>query len=180
MRDSFKILGVIFDKFNFEHLPSVSSSVAQKTGLLRESFKVFGAQSILQKCFNFVILPCLEYCSPVWCPAADSYLRLLDRNLNAIRFLIPGLSVDLWHRCSTNSLCMLFKICCNPKHPLYSDLPGLFRSAKITSGALSFNNVAFSVVRFNTTQFSRSFIPAVTILWNDFPNHVVVCAASEF
>ena len=38
---------------------------------------------------------------------------------------------------------------------------------------LSFNNLAFSVVRFNTTQFSSSFIPAVTRLWNDLPNHVV-------
>ena len=33
--------------------------------------------------------------------------------------------------------------------------------------------LAFSVVRFNTTQFSRSVIPAVTRLWNDLPNHVV-------
>ena len=29
------------------------------------------------------------------------------------------------------------------------------------------------LLRFNTTQFSRSFIPPVTRLWNDLPNHVV-------
>ena len=133
----------------------------------------FGDKSILQKCFNYFILPCLEYCSPVRCSAADSHLRMLDRNLNAIRFLIPGRSVDLCHRCFASSLCMLFKICCNPKHPLYSDLHGLFRPAWITIGALGFNNLAFSVVRFNTIQFSSSFILAVTILWNDLPNHVV-------
>ena len=130
-------------------------------------------QSLLQKCFNSFILPCLEYCSPVWCSAADSYLPLLDRDLNAIRFLIPGLSVDLWHRHCISSLCMLFKICGNLKHPLYSDLHGLFCPTWITRTALNFNDLVFSVVRFNTTQFSRSFILAVTRLWNDLPNHVV-------
>ena len=110
---------MIFDsKFTFkQHLCSVSSSVALKIGLLRKLFKV---------------LPCLEYYSPVWCSAADSHLRLLDRNLNAIRLLIPGLSVDLWHRCSISSLCMLFKICRNPEDPLYSCLPGQFRPVQIT------------------------------------------------
>ena len=83
---------------------------------------------------------------PVWCSAADSHLRLLDRNLNAIRFLILGISVDLWHPRSISSLCMLFKICRNPEHPLYSDLSGQFRPVWITRGALSFNNLAFSVV----------------------------------
>ena len=53
--DSFKIFGVpvIFDsKFTFEHLCSVSSSVAQKIDLLRKTFKVLGHQSVLQKSFN--------------------------------------------------------------------------------------------------------------------------------
>ena len=64
--DSFKILGVIFDsKFTFEkHIRSVSSSVAQTIGLLRKSFRVFGAQNVLLRCFNSFNLPCLEYCSP--------------------------------------------------------------------------------------------------------------------
>ena len=97
--DSFKILGVIFyNKFTLEkHLRLLFSSVAQKIGLLKKVFRVFWGQSILQKCINSFILPCLKYCSPVWCSAADSHLRLLNRNLNAFRFLIPGLSVDLWY-----------------------------------------------------------------------------------
>ena len=59
---------MIFDsKFTLEqHLRSVSSSAAQKIGLLRKFLKVFGDKSILQKCFNSFILPCLEYCLPVW------------------------------------------------------------------------------------------------------------------
>ena len=47
--DSFKILGVLFDsKFTFEQqLRSVSSSIAQKVGLLIKYYKFF----LLTKCF---------------------------------------------------------------------------------------------------------------------------------
>ena len=42
--DFLKILGVTFDsKFTFKrHIRSISSSVAQKIGLLRKSFRIFG------------------------------------------------------------------------------------------------------------------------------------------
>ena len=81
--DSFKILGVMFDSmFTFErHIHSISFSVAQKIGLLRKSFRICGDHAVLLKCFNSFILHCLEYCSPVWSSAADSHLKLLDRNL---------------------------------------------------------------------------------------------------
>ena len=94
--DSFKILGVMFDnKFTFErHIRSISSSVAQKFGLLRKSFRIFGDHDVLLKCFNSFILPCLEYCSSVWSSAADSHLKLLDRNLRACRFSIPNLTIS--------------------------------------------------------------------------------------
>ena len=68
---------------------------------------------------------------------------------------------------------MLSKIYNKARHPLYSDLPGLFRPARITGGALSSNNVAFSFVNSNTFQFSRCFIPAVARLWNELSCHVV-------
>ena len=62
----FKILGVMFDsKFTSErHIRSISSSVAEKIGLLRKSFRVFGDHDVLLKCFNSFILPCLEYLFP--------------------------------------------------------------------------------------------------------------------
>ena len=57
---------------------SVSSSVAQKIGLLRKSYRIFGDISVLRKCFSSFILSCLEYCSPAWSSAAPSHLKLLD------------------------------------------------------------------------------------------------------
>ena len=171
----FKILGVILDsKFTFEkHIRSISSSVAQKIGILRKSFKIFGDQSILKNCFNSFILPCFEYCSPVWSSAADCHLKLLDKNLNAIKFLILDLRINLWHRRSISSLCMLYKIYHNVEHPMHSILPSLYLPPRITRNAANLNSLAFSFVRFNTTQFPRSFIPSVTRLWNDLPSHVV-------
>ena len=50
-------------------------------------------------------LPVLEYCSAVWCSAADSHLKLLDRAVSGARFLTGGvfecdiLIVDPWHSC---------------------------------------------------------------------------------
>ena len=66
----FKILGVMFDsKFTFErHIRSISSSVAQKIGLLRKSFIIFGDHVLMKFQFFYpslfgVLLPCLVLCS---------------------------------------------------------------------------------------------------------------------
>ena len=172
---SFKILGVLFDsKFTFEqHIRSISSSVAHKIGLLRKSYKIFGDHSVLRKCFNSFILPCLEYCSPAWSSATASHLKLLDRNVRSCKFLIPDLEVDLWHRRSVSSLCLLHKIFHNPSHPLSSELPYPFEPARITRNALNANTQAFSVARCNTSQYLRCFIPAPTRLWNELPSYIV-------
>ena len=173
--DSFKILGIVFDrKFTFEqHIRSVSSAVAQKIGLLRKSFKIFGDPSVLKRCFNSFILPCLEYCAPAWSSAADSHLKLLDKNVRSCQFMIPELEVDLGHRRIVSSMCMLYKIFHNPRHPLNSELPDFFQPARNTRYALRANSLAFAAVRHNTNQYERSFIPAATRLWNELPSHVV-------
>ena len=118
----------MFDsKFTFErHIRSILSLVAQKIGLLRKSFRIFGDHDVLLKCFNSFILLCLEYCSPVWSSAADSHLKLLDKNLLAYKFLIPNLTISLQHHRFINSLCIVYEIFHNPSHPLHSDIPNLF------------------------------------------------------
>ena len=59
------ILGVMFDaRKTFEkHLHSVSSAVAQRLGIMRESFQVFHDRSLLLKSFWSFVLSVLEYCS---------------------------------------------------------------------------------------------------------------------
>ena len=176
--NSFRILGVMFDsKFTFErHIHSISSSVAQKVGLLRKSFRIFGNHDVLLKCYNSFILPCLEYCSPVWSFAADSHIKLLDRNLQVCKFLIPNLTISLQHRRFICSLCMLYKIFHNPSHPLHSELSNMFHPRRVTRGSLSINSLSFSTMRFHTYQYSRCFFTATTKLWNELPSMIVEAA----
>ena len=119
--DDLVILGVTFDlKMTFEkHLRSVSSAASQRLGILRKSWQVFHDISFLGRCFQGLVLPVLQYCSAVWCSAADTHLKLLDRSVSGARFLTGFVfEYDISHRLSVVVLCMLYKIRCNPVHPL--------------------------------------------------------------
>ena len=62
-----------------------------------------------------LVLPVLEYCSAVWCSAADTHLKLLDRAVSGarVRFLTGAVfECDIAHRRSLAALCMLYKIRC--------------------------------------------------------------------
>ena len=96
--DDLDMLGVTFhSKMTFEkHLRSVSRAASQRLGILRKPWLVFHDRSLLGRCFQGFVLPVLEYCSAVWCSAADTHLKLLDRAVSGARFLTGGvLSVTL-------------------------------------------------------------------------------------
>ena len=105
--DDLVILGVTFDsKMTFEkHLRSVSRAASQRLGILRKSWRVFRDRSLLGRCFRSFVLPDLEYCSAVWCSAADTHLKLLDRAVSGAQFLtgvcfsVTFLIVDPWQSC---------------------------------------------------------------------------------
>ena len=78
--DDQDILRVSFDsKLTFEkHLRSVSRAASQRLGILRKSWRVFRDRLLIGRCFWDFVLAVLEYCSAVWCSAADTHLKLLD------------------------------------------------------------------------------------------------------
>ena len=87
---------------------------------------MFHDKSLLARCFRGFVLPVLEHCSAVWCLAADTHLKLLDCAVSGALFLTGGVfECDIAHRRSVAVLCMLYKIRCNPVHPLNGALPGL-------------------------------------------------------
>ena len=89
----------------------LSSAAAPRHGIMRKSWKVFHGRSVLLRSFWSIVLPVLEYCSAVWCSAADSHLKLLDRVVRSSGFLAGSvLDCNLAHRRSVTELCMLFKI----------------------------------------------------------------------
>ena len=169
------ILGVTFDsKITFEkHLRSVSRAASQRLGILRKSWRVFHDWSLLGRCFRGFVLPVLEYCSVVWCSAADTHLKLLDRAFSGAQFLTGGVfECDISHRRSVVVLCMLYKIRCNPVHPFNCALPGPYVPARVTRGALVAHRYNYAPPRCRTLQYSRTIIPFSVSLWNDLANPV--------
>ena len=137
--DDLVILGVTFDsKMTFEkHLLSVSRAASQRLGILRKSWRAFHDRSLLGRCFRGFVFPVLEYCSVVWCSAADTHLKLLDRAVSGARFLTGGVfQCDISHRRSVAVPCMLYKIRCNPVHPFNGTLPGPYVPVRVTRGVL--------------------------------------------
>ena len=85
------------------------------------------------------VRPILEYCSAVWCSAADTHLKLIDRVVGGPRFLIVGVyECDIAHRRSVAVLYMLYKNRCNPMHPLYGALPVPYVPVRATRRALAY------------------------------------------
>ena len=89
--DDLVILGVTFNsKMTFEKpVRSVSRAASQRLGILRKSWRVFHDRSLLGRCFRGFVLKVLEYCSAVWCSAADTHLKLLSRAL------VPGFKLGV-------------------------------------------------------------------------------------
>ena len=158
--DDLVILGVTFDSnMTFDkHLSSVSRAASQLLGILRKSSQVFHNRSLLGRYFRDFVLPILEYCSAVWCSAADTHRRCDDVTLHA-------------HRCSVAILCMLYKIS-NPVHPLCGAHPVLHVPVRVTRGAVIAHRFTYAPPRCRTSQYRRTFILLSVSLWNDLSDLV--------
>ena len=111
--------------------------------------------------------------SSVWCSAAYSHLKLLNRVVKSAGFLAGGvLECNHDHRRSVAELCMLFKIKSNLMHPLSGALPLPYVPARVTRGALVANRHSFAPPPCITSQYRRSFVPLSVSLWNDLSDTV--------
>ena len=137
--DDLVILGVTFNsKMTVEkHLRLVSRAASQRLGILRKSWRVLHERSLLERWFRGFVLHVLEYCSAVWCSAAGTHLKLLDRAVIGTRFLTGTVfECDISHHRSVAVLCILYKIRSNPMHPLNDALPGPHVAVRVTRDAL--------------------------------------------
>ena len=133
-----------------------------------KSWQVFHDRSLLGRCFRGFVLPVLEYCTAVWCSAADIHLRLLDRVVSGASFLTGGVfECDLAYHHSVAVLCMLYKIRCNPMHPLCGALPVPYVPLRVTRGAVITHQFTYAPPRCGTSQYCLTFIPLSVSPWND-------------
>ena len=105
----------------------------------------------------------------MWCSAADTHLKLLHRADSGARFLTGGvLECDIAHRRYVAVLCMMYKIRCNPVHPLNGALPGPYVPVRVTRGLWS----TYAPPRCRILQYHSNFIPLSVSLWNDLADPV--------
>ena len=169
------ILGVTFDsKLTLEkHLHSVFRAAFQRLSILRKSWRVFHDRLLIGRCFWGFVLPVLKYCSVVWCSAADTLLKLLDRVVSGACFLAGGmLNCNLSHRRSVAVLCVLCKIRCNPMHPLCGALPVPYVPVRVTRCTLIAHRYTYAPPRCRASQYHRTFISLSVSLWNDLVDPV--------
>ena len=72
----------------------------------------------------------------VWLSVANSHLKLLDRALSNLKFILPDLSFSLVKHRKVECLTLLYKILINPEHPLYTKLSGPYLQRRNTRYAL--------------------------------------------
>ena len=111
------------------------------------------------------------FCSVVF--AANTHLKLLHRVVSGACFIAGGvLNCDLSHCRSVAVLCMMYKIRCDPKHPLCGALPVPYVPVRVTRGALIAHRYTFAPPRCRTPQYRRTFVPLSVSLWNDLVHPV--------
>ena len=69
-------------------------------------------------------------------------------------------------------LCMLYKIRCNPMHPLCGALPVPYVPVRVTRGTLIAHRYTYVPPRCRTSQYRMTFIPLSVSLWNDLVDPV--------
>ena len=76
------------------------------------------------------------------------------------------------HRRSVAVLYMLYKIRCDPMHPLYGALPVPYAPVRVTRGALVAHRYNSAPPRCRTSKYRNTFIPLSASLWNDLADPV--------
>ena len=129
---------------------------------------------VLGRCNRGFVLPILEYCSAVWCSAADTHLRLLDRVVSGASFLTGGVfECDLSHRRSLVVLCMLFTlVMVRAGAPLYGARPVPCVPVRVTRFTVIAHRYTYAPARCRTSQYRLSFILLSVSLRNDLSDPV--------
>ena len=135
---------------------------------MRKSCQIFHDRSLLVRYFWSFVLPVLEYCSVVWCSAADSHLKLLDRVVSSANFLVVyALENNFAHQRSVAVSCTLCKMKRTPVPPFSGPLPSPSVPAHVTRGASVAHRHSFAPPSCRTSQYRRAIVLHSVSQWND-------------
>ena len=90
-----------------------------------------------------------------------THLKLLDRAVSGAQFLTLGVfECDIALRRSVVVLCMLYKIRCNPTHPLNDALTSPYVPVRVTRGALVAHRYTYEPPSCRTSQYRMRLFPS--------------------
>ena len=149
------------DQIDWSHPPTIHRAVPPELHVLHTAMRAANHKSC---CSESAANVRLQNARPTHCRCGHS---------GYITVIFPiVLNCDLSHRRSVAVLCMLYKIRCNPKHPLCCCLPVPYVPVRVTRGALIAHRYTFAPPRCRTSQYRRTFIALSVSLWNDLVDPV--------
>ena len=127
--------------------------------ILRKSWRVFHDRLLLGRCFPGFTLPVLEYRSAVWCSAADTHHKLLDRVVSGACILTWGVfECNITYRRSVTVLVLQYKIRHNPMYPLHGALSEPYVPVQVIPGASVANRYTYALPRCRISPSNRNFV----------------------
>ena len=97
----------------------------------------------------------------------------MDCAVSGAWFLTGGVfECDIAYHKSVAVLCMLYKIRCNPMHPLNGALPGPYVPMRVTRGAVVAHRYTYERPSCRTLQYCRTIILLSLSHWNDLADLV--------
>ena len=110
----------------------------------------------------------------MWCTAVETHYKLLNRVVSGASFLIGGVfECDLARRRSAAVLCMLYKIRCNPMHPLHGALPVPYVPVLVTLGAVIARSIHLCSSLLQNLAEPPDFYSLISISVNDLCDPVL-------
>ena len=119
----------------------------------------------------------------MWCSAADTHLKLLDRVISGASFLTGG--VWVWSCTSSiwGSIMYALQDQGNPLHPLYGAHHAPYLPVRVTHGGLIAHRYTYLCASYScrTSHYRRTFIPLSVSLWNDLNDSLIRwCGTGRF
>ena len=174
--DELKLLGITLTPgLNWStHIDNIKSSASRVYGAICRSSNCFTERS-RANLYKSLILPVVDYCSPIWAGSHTTHLNGLDKLQQKCRRLFPSIAVDnLNHRRKVSSLTLLYQIA----HGLVPACLDFLRPPPLprlldTRQSQTANDLSFLLPASRTEQHQLSFMPSTLRLWHELPASVV-------
>ena len=179
-----KDLGIFLDtKLSWDkHIRYTTANARKLTGLIKRTVGHSAPVSVLQQLYSSIVMPQLEYATPVWNSLSKSQIQTLERIQRSYTKFMFGYEspltypdrldrlnmLPLSYRRDISDLCQLYKFIQDPR-PLPPDSVHFRNDQRCTRQSESSN---FPIPRCKTEQSRKFYFNRVVYSWNKLPESV--------